>query len=60
MSNKFKLKIVQALQRLYRGKYKLNLEFRRSNQVIFGAKSLEVYEPKVWIFVPFHIKTQQL
>ena len=46
-------------KRLVREQYKLNLETPEWNQVTFGEKSLEVYGPKVWNSLPFHIKTSE-
>ena len=54
MNNVFKVK---ENKRLVREQYKSNLETLEWNQVTFGAKSLEVYGPKVWNSLPFHIKT---
>ena len=56
MNNIFKVK---ENKRLVREQYKLNLETPRWNQVTFGAKSLKVYESKVWNSLPFRIKTSE-
>ena len=56
MNNIFKVK---ENKRLVREQYKLNLETPEWNQVTFGEKSLEVYGPKVWNSLPFHIKTSE-
>ena len=50
---------VKENKRLVRGQYKLNLETPEWNQVTFGAKSLKVYETKVWNSLPFHVKTSE-
>ena len=56
MNNIFKVK---ENKRLVREQYKINLETPEWNPVIFGAKSLKVYGPKVWKSLPFHIKTSE-
>ena len=42
-----------------REKYELNLEILKSNQVIFGTKSLKYLGPEVWNSLPYHIKTSE-
>ena len=43
--------------RIVRGKYKLNLDIPRTNQVTFGTNSLNYYGPKIRNALPFRIKT---
>ena len=56
INNIFKVK---ENKRLVREQYKLNLDTPEWDQVTFGAKSLKVYESKVWNNLPFHIKTSE-
>ena len=38
-------------------RYKLNQNISRTNQVTFGTNSLKSYGSKIWIALPFNIKT---
>ena len=40
-------------------KYKLNLEIPKSNQVIFGTRTLWSNSLKIWNTLPYHIKTSK-
>ena len=40
-------------------KYQLNLQIPKINQVRFGTKSLRCLGPKIWIILPYHIKTSE-
>ena len=42
-----------------REKSKLNIEVPKSNQVIFGTKSLRYVGPKGWNSLPYHIKLSE-
>ena len=42
-----------------RDRYKLTLNIPRWNQVMFGAKSLKFYGPKIWNALPVNIKTEE-
>ena len=50
---------VKEKKRVVREQYKLRLETPEWNQVTFGAKSLKVYESKVWNSLPTHSKTSE-
>ena len=54
MNEVFKLR---KTSRAVRSNYKLNLDVPTINQVSFGDKSLRYYGPKIWILLPFHIKS---
>ena len=42
-----------------RGRYKLNLNIPRRNQLTFAAKSLKFYGPKIWNTQPVNMKTEE-
>ena len=56
MKNIFEMK---TNNRIVREKYKLNLNFPRTNQVTFGTKNLRSYGSKIWNTLPFSIKTAE-
>ena len=45
-----------ATKRVQGEKYKFDLGIPKSDQVLFGAKSLCIQGPKVWNSLPYHIK----
>lgn len=45
---------------LVREQYKLNLEIIKSNQVKFELKYLRYLGPKVWTYLPYHIKFSEI
>ena len=42
-----------------REKYKLNLYIPSYNQVTFDLKALTFFGPKIWIILPYHIKSAE-
>ena len=54
MNETFKLR---KTSRAVRSNYKLNVDVPTINQVSFGDKSLRYYGPKIWNWLPFHIKS---
>ena len=63
--NNFKSRIhenlfkVRKTNRAQTEQYKLNLETPKSNQDSFGTKSLRIQGRRVWIALPFHIKSKE-
>ena len=53
MQELFKLR---ETNRNVRKKYKLNLNIPVVNQVNYGTKSLRSFGPKIWNFLPHHVK----
>ena len=43
-------------QKLYRDKYKINLEGFKCNQVTFGVEILKIYGPKTWNSLQHYIE----
>ena len=54
MNNIFKSKING---REVRDKYKLNLDIPKWNQKTYGYKNLKVLGQKIWINLPYHVKS---
>ena len=50
---------VRKTNRAQREQYKLSLEITKSNQASFGTKRLHIQGPRVWIALPFHIKSKE-
>ena len=50
---------VRKTNRAQTEQYKLNLETPKSNQDSFGTKSLRIQGRRVWIALPFHIKSKE-
>ena len=48
---------LRKTSRAVRSNYKLNVDVPTITQVSFGDKSLRYYGPKIWNWLPFHIKS---
>ena len=48
---------LRKTSRAVRSNYKLNVDVPTINQVSFGDKSVRYYGPKIWNWLPFHIKS---
>ena len=48
---------LRATNRMVGSQYRLNLEILKVNQVSFGNNSIRSFGPKIWIFLPPHIKS---
>ena len=54
MNEIFRLRVTNGM---VRRQYRLNLDIHRVNQVSFGNKSTRSFGPKIWNFLPPHIKS---
>ena len=50
---------LRETNRIVQTQYKLNFSVPKVNQVIHGQKSLRYYGGKIWISLPFHVKTSE-
>ena len=48
---------LRETNRTVQNQCKLNLIVPKVNQVSYGKKSLGFYGPKIWKFLPIHVKT---